>query len=136
MSGIIIGAANSSTISESERKRIARERALQALNSLTVTTITPDKAVDEWGMIEGLIADYGRMHAEELKVFLHGVKMVRSSQKNNTASNASKTMRHALCLPQELMVLLKRYVPDLFTDKKKMRKFMKKFPGFCVPENI
>ena len=122
--------------SEEKQRQQNRERALKALNSLTVQVITPNKSVDEWSMIEGLVADYARVHREELQVFLHGVKMVRGSQRTATASSQNKQMRHALCMPQDLMVLLKRYVPDLFTDKNKMRKFMRRFPGFCIPEKI
>jgi len=128
-------------ISEEKQRQRNRDRALEALNSLSVQVITPEKGLDEWGMIEGLVADYARVHREELRVFLHGVKMVRQAQRNSTASNTVRgvekmRMRHALCMPQDLMVLLKRFVPDLFTNKNKMRKFMKRFPGFCIPENI
>lgn len=123
-------------ITEEQRRQEARRRAEKALNDMFVRVITPEKGLDEWATVEGLVADYARMHKEELQVFLHGVKMVRRSQKNNTASTSNKGMRHALCLPQDLMVLLKKWVPDLFIDKRKMRKFMKKFPGFCIPEQI
>ena len=53
-------------ISEEKRRQAARLRAEKALNSLTVQVITPEKGLDEWGMIEGLVADYGRAHPTEL----------------------------------------------------------------------
>lgn len=123
-------------ISNEIKRQEYKERAQKALHSLAIPVITPGKGLDEWAMIEGLIADYTMLHKEEMGAFMHGMKYVRASKRNSTASNKTKTMRHALCVPFELHLLLKKWAPDLFTDKKKRHKFMKLYPGFCVPENI
>jgi hypothetical protein len=118
------------------RQQEAKQAYLKALNSLTAVVITPSKGVDKWQVIDGMVADYITVHQEECRQIAEGTKALRATQRNSSASSRDKTMRHALCMPQGLVVLIKQYYPEVFTEKDGVRKLMRKYPGFCVPERI
>jgi len=68
-------------------------------------------------------------------------KELRKERVNAHGANKTKTMRYGLSLPprlfQDLRAYFKRlYNEKLFATKEDMRKFMKAFPAFSIPEKI
>lgn len=68
-------------------------------------------------------------------------KELKKESANEFASNETNTMRYGISIPPRLFKDLgdyfkKMYDQKLFGDKEDMRKFMKAFPAFSIPERI
>jgi hypothetical protein len=77
-------------------------------------------------------------HLQALFIENEGRKNIRL---NSYGSNAAKTMRITISMPQDLLRKLerwhlKRFGYKPFAEKKDLRKFMKHFPMFCVMDKI
>ncbi len=98
--------------------------------------ITPKESNDMWTVVDGLIADYTRVHPEEVKEIIETAKEHRANLRNTTAASEGGSLRHALVLPVGLNFLLKKSFPEIFREKKVLREFMKRYPGFRIPEKL
>lgn len=68
-------------------------------------------------------------------------KAIRQTRKNEFASVENKTMRWGVSLPPRLLYALERYCKNqtgekLFSTNADLHAFMKKFPVFCIPEEV
>lgn len=85
-----------------------------------------------WEGVEQIITDYMRVHPEEMREqFLYN-KVTKDTNRNIYGSDATKTFRHAMEMPVALYNVLSEYHPELFTDRSKLNKLMKKFPALCA----
>ena len=114
-------------------------------SSFTLPVIRPDKigrgtlVLGElrWRIIDGLVRDYTTLHPEEMREWVETMRDIRRSKRDERLGmNKSGSMRQALALPMGLAVLIKKYDPEVFSDKKIMHQFMKLFPGFRIPSRI
>jgi hypothetical protein len=105
---------------------------------LKAITIVPHSThpIDKLDLIDEFIKDYVRIYPQEVKEILEFNKAFRRTLYNQYASNEKKNIRLALMLPARLKILLDQAFPGFFDDKKNLRKFMKRFSGFCIPEKI
>jgi hypothetical protein len=103
---------------------------------IAVYTIIPEKGADKWEVIGGIIRDYARLHPWEMRETLQTNRIRRGMQRNRHGSTRDRSLRHGLSVPMGLLLTLKRFYPEVFTEKAAFRTFMRKFPGFRIPERI
>lgn len=99
---------------------------------IILPNITPDKAVDMWESIYSLIRDYTKVHPQEMRLFMETNAHARRKVNNKYAASRSMSIRWGMNLPPGLDVLIRKFHPDVFDNKRKFRMFMRKFPGFRV----
>ena len=85
-----------------------------------------------WEGVEHIISDYIRVHPEEMKEQLVYNKITKDNNFNQFGSDVNNAYRHAMEIPVGLHTVLNEYHPQLFTDRKKLNLFMKKYPGLCA----
>jgi hypothetical protein len=103
---------------------------------LIIPKITPDKAQDMWGVIEGLVQDYIRIHPQEVREVIEAVKVLRRETRSDTGATKNKSLRYGMCLPLGLELIIKRHYPEVFSEKRKFHKLMRLFPGFRVARKV
>lgn len=91
---------------------------------------------DKWDKIEELIKDYAKLNPDEMVRQLEAIKYARRVQMNDTASSKAKSLRWGISLPAGLLLLIKKFYPEVFTERREMRKFMRKFRGFTICQKI
>lgn len=91
---------------------------------------------DIWARIEGAIQAYTKLHPKEMAQHLLEVEQVRNEQANDHASTESKSLRWGCAIPVGLGRMLEIVEPDLFTDRRLYRLFMKKFPIFNICKKV
>lgn len=107
-------------------------------DSVEMAVIQPEKArVDQMEVIDGLVRDYTLLHQEEVREIVAYARRVRGGLYHPTGSFKNRSGgRLALILPPGLKFLVERWYPNYFSEKKNVRAFMRKFPGFRIPERI
>lgn len=103
---------------------------------IIIPKITPDKARGMWDVVEGLIQDYTKLHPEEMRLVLESNKYIRSTRRNRLASSKSGSMRWGMSIPAGLDILIRKYYPEVLSEKKRYHQFMRKFPGFRICEVV
>lgn len=85
-----------------------------------------------WEGVEHIIRDYISIHPEEMKEqFLYN-KVTKAGNFNKYGSATGNAYRHAMEMPVGLYNTLCEYHPELFTDRAKLNKLMKKYPALCA----
>lgn len=101
-------------------------------------TIDAQKAREQYGAgklwegVDHIVRDYMRLHPEEMKEqFLYN-QVTKDTNFNKYGSATGNAYRHAMELPVGLHNVLAEYHPELFTDRAKLNKLMKKYPALCA----
>jgi hypothetical protein len=98
------------------------------------TTLMQDSC--SWDAIDQAIREYSAIHPNEMRLqVIDNAKRVMENT-TKTGSNKSKTMRLGVSIPVALMFKLQQIMPDIFEDKRKMQKFMKKYKGLRTCEHV
>lgn len=100
-------------------------------------TISADKAKEVyknrmWEGVDHIIKDYMRIHPKEMQEQIFYNKVTKDENFNKFGSDKTGTYRHAMELPIGLHNVLTEYEPDLFTNRTKLNKLMKKYPALCA----
>ena len=101
-------------------------------------TISAQKAKEHYGLgklwegVDHIISDYMKVHPEEMREQIIYNKTTRDNNFNKYGSDANNAYRHAMELPIGLHNVLGEYHPELFTDRAKLNKLMKKYPALCA----
>lgn len=101
-------------------------------------TISAQKAKEHYGIsklwegVDHIISDYMRVHPEEMKEQIIYNQTTKTNNFNKFGSDANNAYRHAMEMPIGLHNTLSEYHPELFTDRTKLNKLMKKYPALCA----
>ena len=101
-------------------------------------TISAQKAKELYGVgkvwegVDHIIKEYTALHPEEMKEQIAYNHVTKMNNLNKYGSNAEKVYRHAMEMPVGLHNVLSEYHPDLFTDRAKLNRLMKKYPALCA----
>ena len=103
-----------------------------------VYTIDTDKleGLDSWDAIDQAIKEYAAIHPNEIRLQMIQNQETRKNQYSKFGSGKTKAMRHGISIPVALMFKLERIMPDLFSDQRKTRLFMKKYKGFRTCQEV
>jgi hypothetical protein len=92
--------------------------------------------VDSWVAVDTVVREYAVCNPNEIRDIIEANAIQRVNNTYRTGANASNTTRHALSIPVGLMHKLEFVMPDIFTNKRKLRHFMKCYKGFTACESI
>jgi hypothetical protein len=92
--------------------------------------------VDSWVAVDTVVREYAQVNPNEVREFIEANAVLRVNNQYRTGANSSNTSRHALSIPVGLMHKLEFVMPDIFTNKRKLRHFMKCYKGFTACETI
>lgn len=101
-------------------------------------TISAQKAKDYYGLgrlwegVDHIIKDYIKIHPEEMREQVLSNSLTKLGNHNKYGADLAKTYRHAMEIPIGLHNVLSEYHPELFTDRAKLNKLMKKYPALCA----
>lgn len=85
-----------------------------------------------WEGVEHIIRDYMHVHPEEMKEQIASNDLTKRNNFNKYGSDTTNAYRHAMEIPIGLHTVLNEYHPELFTDRTKLNKLMKKYPALCA----
>lgn len=89
-----------------------------------------------WAAVDTVVREYAQVNPNEVREIIETNAIQRVNNLYRTGANESKTARHALSIPVGLMHKLEFVMPDIFTNKRKLRHFMKCYKGFTACETI
>jgi hypothetical protein len=101
-------------------------------------TISAEKAKEHYGVarlwdgVDHIIKDYIKIHPEEMREQLLSNHLTKTNNFNKYGADQAMTYRHAMEIPIGLHNVLSEYHPELFTDRAKLNKLMKKYPALCA----
>jgi hypothetical protein len=90
---------------------------------------------DDWSKIDQIITEWTKLHPYEMAEHILFVKELNSVQKNDTASS-KEGLRYGVEIPTGLGIQLQLILPELFTNKTLLHKFMKRYKGFTVATRV
>lgn len=99
-----------------------------------VQKISADVNSDFWAQVRQFIEDYSKVYPKEMYEVLQETQRLREEAER--ASKVGILGRNAYNIPVGLAVMLNNNFPELFADKNLTHMFMKKFPGFTIPNKI
>ncbi len=94
------------------------------------------KSEGAWNVIHDLVETYAMLHPNEINMLKIENQSMKADKKDKHGSSKDKSKRHLCSIPPGLMFLLEKVEPDLFGNKKKLHKFLRKFPIFQVCEKL
>lgn len=103
---------------------------------IIIPVIKPELNRGMWDTIEGLVQDYAKLHPEEMRLFMEANKYIRETRRDKFARSKGGSMRWGMSMPSGLDILIKKYYPEVLSEKKTYLQFMRKFPGFRVCEVV
>lgn len=87
-----------------------------------------------WTKVEMVIQAYARVHPQEIKDTVSDNARRVAMMKNDFGSG--NKLRFGVSIPHGLLFKLQNVEPKLFTDKKLMNEFMKRYKGFRVCQKV
>lgn len=84
---------------------------------------------DYWDGIDEIIRAYAHLNPAEMAATLADNKMQRDNAINATGANQSGTQRSTIGIPFGLMLYLEEYDAELFTNKRTLHEFMRRYLG-------
>jgi hypothetical protein len=91
---------------------------------------------DLWQAVDQIVRQYAQIHPNEIKEQRIENQLTRDNTFNEYASNQTGTFRQALEIPVGLFNVLFEYESTLFTNKKTLHEFMKRYPIFTTAKSI
>jgi len=105
------------------------------LDGLFALDINKFKGGDLWDKIHMVMSEYYILHPNEIRETVSRNTELRNTRANDFASVKGKnnsSMRWLLNIPAALMFKLEEVEPRLFSDKKFLHKFTKKYKGLAI----
>ena len=87
---------------------------------------------DIWKAVDEIIRQYAMVHPNEIKEQRVENMLTKQNNFNDFASTESGSFRQALEIPVGLFNILVEYENTLFTNKKTLHTFMKRYPLFTT----
>lgn len=102
--------------------------------NFSVVFLKPDPNKGMWENIEQWIGECAKIDPQGFKDCLSVVKELKELywRQRSKGMNKSGSMQHALTMPHEMQLAIKRYYPEIFRERALLAKFIRKFPGFVV----
>lgn len=98
-----------------------------------------DKARQHYGLwdgVEALVQEYVKLHPQEVALAVAENKQTKDIAYNKFSSTKGNAMRHSLSLPPGLMFKLEQFEPTLFTNRKTLHEFMRRYEGFRACQTV
>lgn len=121
------------TVAGEEQQLLDSKGKLAAVQFVDVSTLVD---LNSWTAVDSVIREYTSINPIEIREFVEANAVLRVNQTYRTGANVTKTMRHALSIPIGLAGKLEQVMPDIFTNKRKLRHFMKCYKGFTACNTI
>jgi hypothetical protein len=93
------------------------------------------RASDDWDRIDQVITEWAKIHPLEMAEHIRLVHELNSMQDNDLGSG-KEGLRYGAEVPTGLGIQLQLVLPDLFTNKALLHKFMKRYKGFTVATRV
>lgn len=104
-----------------------------------IHTIDAEKARQLYGYWEGIdaiIQAYTMLNPKEMKQTVIENQAIRENNYDKFGSGKSKGFRHGLSIPHGLMNTLLDYDENMFTEKKNMQEFMRRYKGLRTCKEV
>ena len=90
---------------------------------------------DYWKCVDIIIEMYCDLHPDEM-TYLKVANATERDETNTHGANKSGSMRQAISLPISLLYTLKDFDNRIFSDKKKLHTFMKRYPALRTRNEV
>ena len=108
------------------------------VNTIAFVDIKKTKGIDIWIKIDEVIRDYTELHPREVWTHLQYNKAVKETRHNamGTSRNNASNMRWGISMPMGLAFKIQALDYEFFENKKKVHKFMKRYPGWRTCKTV
>jgi hypothetical protein len=92
-----------------------------------------DRTDKDRDLIKLMIESWVMSHQAEMAYHLTQIEEIRNNLRDkDLARSESKYGRHALEIPEDLFLKIKKIAPDFLQDKRSLTWFMREFPMFRI----
>lgn len=96
----------------------------------TIDVSTARQFYGLWDGVDAIIRDYAKVNPAEMAETLASNKMKRDKAFSDTGAGKTNVFRHTISIPMGLMLYLEEFEPTLFSNKKTLHEFMRRYKGF------
>lgn len=87
-----------------------------------------------WTKVEMVIQAYAKVHPQEIREQIEQNSQIVNTRKNDFAVKGK--LRWGLSMPVGLLFKIEQVEPNMFSNKKLMNEFMKRYKGFRVCQRV